>query len=164
MIAFILTSIIAFLVTTLFGQIVHWTLHQRWSGSLNKSHMTHHLALYPVSSYRSETYRDPGKDSTVKIFALAALPLLAAPILLCCLGKISVFLTLWALAEMLTLGWLHDSIHDSFHLYKTFWSKLPWYKGWAKLHYLHHVDMQKNFGIFTFFWDRVFGTLKPKLY
>lgn len=164
MIGFILTSITAFLVTTLFGQVIHWSLHQPWSGRFNKSHMTHHLVLYPVSSYKSERYRDPGKDSTVKTFGLVALPLLAAPILLFLFGKLSLFLTLWSLAEMLILGWLHDSIHDSFHLHKSFWSRLPGYKAWAKKHYLHHVNMQKNFGIFTFFWDRLFGTLKTKLY
>jgi len=164
MVELVLVSILTFLVTTLFGQVVHWSLHQKWTGRLNKSHMTHHLLLYPVSSFKSERYRDPGEDSSAKIFLVAALPLLSIPILLFCLGKFSLLATLWAIGESLILGWLHDSIHDSFHLYKSWWAKLPGYKRWAKLHYIHHVDMQKNFGIFTFFWDRTFRTLREKLY
>lgn len=162
MIGLILTSVIVFLFTTLFGQIAHWSLHQKFMGSLNKSHMTHHLTLYPPSDYKSDTYRDPGKDSTVKIFALLSIPVVALPFVLFFFGKISLFLALFSLAEMLVLGYLHDKIHDSFHLNKTLWQYVPGYTGWAKLHYLHHVDMQKNFGIFTFFWDRVFKTLKKE--
>lgn len=62
MIAIALTILIAFLATTLFGHVVHWALHQKWTGSVNQSHMTHHLKLYPPSDYLSDSYRHAGKD------------------------------------------------------------------------------------------------------
>lgn len=162
MLEFILISILVFFATTLFGHVTHWSLHQKFTGRLNKSHMTHHLILYPISNYMSNQYRDAGKDNTVRIFALASVPMLSIPILLLLFGKISLFIALWSMVEMIILGLLHDTIHDSFHLHKSIWKKFPGYKRWGKYHYLHHVDMQKNFGIFNFFWDRVFRTIKYK--
>lgn len=160
MLTFLLASVAVFFGITLFGYIVHWALHQSWAGFLNNSHMTHHLKLYPITDYTSDVYRSAGKDNTVKIFAFAALPILAIPILLCIFGMLSIFTAAFVLAEMLFLGFLHDQIHDSFHLNKSLWKYLPGYKTWAKNHYNHHVDMQSNFGIFFFMWDRLFKTFK----
>ena len=162
MIETILTLVIVFFAITLFGHVSHYCLHQKWSGRLNRAHMTHHLKLYPPSDYVSDVYRNPGKDNTVIIFAMLSLPVLITPILLCLIGKLSIFLTIVAVVEMLVVGLLHDRIHDAFHLTKSIWHKVPGFKRWNRLHYLHHVDMQTNFGIFSFHWDKIFGTYWSK--
>jgi sterol desaturase/sphingolipid hydroxylase (fatty acid hydroxylase superfamily) len=147
MIAFLLTIIIAFFVTTLFGHVLHWSLHQKWMGLFNKSHMVHHLKKYPASDFYSEVYRDAGKDKStyVGVFILG-----------------SVCLTITALSTLFFVGWLHNYLHDSFHITNHFLGKIPLFNKlfdrWIKLHYQHHVNMQTNFGIFTFHWDKLFKT------
>ena len=162
MLAIVLTALTAFFISSLFGYVVHRALHQRWTGRLNKSHMTHHLTLYPPTDYLSEVYRDAGKDNTVKIFALAAVPLVATPIVLGIMGILPLSLVITALIVMGIMGFLHSYLHDSFHIKNHFLTRIPVVKVifgyWNKLHYLHHVDMQKNFGIFLFHWDHVFRT------
>jgi sterol desaturase/sphingolipid hydroxylase (fatty acid hydroxylase superfamily) len=158
----ILVSLIVFVITTLFGHVVHWSLHQKWTGKLNDAHMTHHLRLYPPSDYVSEIYRNPGKDNTVIIFGAAAIPLLCVPTILFLIGWLSLFLATLATAEMLFIGFMHDRIHDAFHVTKSFWHRLPGFSKWNDLHYLHHIDMSKNYGIFFFGWDWVFNTLWKK--
>lgn len=162
MIGLFITFILVFIATTLFGHVAHWSLHQSWLGRFNLSHMTHHLKLYPPSDFMSDSYRDPGKDNTVYIFAMAGLPLLMTPIILWFFGIISLITMVFALAEMLLIGLMHDRIHDSFHIDQHFFNHLPLYKKWWELHYQHHVDMGTNYGIFTYFWDKVFKTYKEK--
>lgn len=155
-----LTLVIVFFAITLFGHVSHYCLHQKWSGKLNRAHMAHHLKLYPPSDYVSDVYRNPGKDNTVFIFAAMGAPLIIAPIILFIMGKLSLFLTIISVIEMLFVGLLHDRIHDSFHLTKSFWHKLPGYRKWNELHFIHHIDMSKNYGIFWFFYDKLFSTFK----
>lgn len=166
MMATLFTILIAFLVTTLFGHVVHWALHQSWLGSVNESHMAHHLRLYPPNDYLSETYRDAGKDSTPRFFAVAAIPLILAPIVLALFGLIGWVMMVVVLVIEALMGFLHNYLHDSFHIKNHWLAQHSWFKGifsrWVELHYLHHVDMSKNYGIFTFFWDRLFGTYWPK--
>jgi len=162
MLAILLTALVAFFLSSLFGYVVHRSLHQEWTGSLNQKHMTHHLTLYPPTDYLSEVYRDAGKDNTVKIFALAAMPMVAIPIVLGILGIITIPLVITALVIMGIMGFLHSYLHDSFHIKDHFLTQIPGIKvifgRWNNLHYLHHVDMNTNYGIFLFHWDHVFRT------
>lgn len=158
MIAVTLTSIIVFLGITFFGHWSHYMLHQPWSGKLYKAHMTHHFKLYPPEDYVSDVYRDPGKDNTVYIFLALSSPLFLIPIGLYLLGWISLGIFILAIIEMLFIGYLHDRIHDAFHIRKNIWRYLPWFRKWDELHYTHHINVQSNFGIFTFHWDKLFGT------
>ncbi len=162
MLYFFLTVLITYVIVTLFGFIVHWSLHQPWVGKLNDAHMTHHLTLYPPEDFVSEKYRSAGKDSTVWTFALASIPLVAFPIVLALLGILSWHLAITVVVVELSLGFLHDYVHNAFHIKDHWMGRVPVLKDifqvWVKLHYLHHVDMSKNYGIFTFHWDRVFRT------
>jgi sterol desaturase/sphingolipid hydroxylase (fatty acid hydroxylase superfamily) len=162
MLAIILTALAAFFVSSLFGYVVHRSLHQPWSGKLNRKHMTHHLTLYPSTDYLSDKYRDAGGDNTVIIFAIAAIPVVASPIVLGLLGVLSLPLVITALIIMGIMGFLHSYLHDSFHIRNHFLTRIPGirviFAYWNRLHYLHHIDMQKNFGIFLFHWDHVFQT------
>ncbi len=161
MITAILVIFLSYLATTLFGYVVHWSLHQKWSGGFNQSHMTHHLKLYPPSDYLSEKYREAGADSTPKFFFFAALPTLILPVLTLCYFEIlSWVLTLLAVGVMFGVGLMKNYLHDAFHIKNHTLSKIPiiktWFNNLVQLHYYHHVDMSKNFGISAFFWDRLF--------
>ncbi len=162
MLSIFLTAFISFFISGFFGYSIHRMLHQPWSGRFNKSHMTHHLILYPPSDYQSDTYREPGKDNTVKIFFLFALPLIILPILLCLLKIISVAMMITAFLVMGVMSYLHDYLHDAFHIKNHFLTRIPGFSVifayWVHLHYLHHVDMNTNFGIFLFHWDRILKT------
>lgn len=162
MVPIILTALISFFISSLFGYVVHRALHSEWTGRLNKKHMTHHLLLYPPTDYLSDKYRDAGGDNTVYIFGAAAIPLVATPIVLGVMGIIPLSLVITALVVMGLMGFLHSYLHDAFHIRNHWILRVPVlgviFSKWVKLHYLHHVDMQKNFGIFLFHWDHVFRT------
>lgn len=166
MVAILLTILFTYLFTTFFGYVVHWSLHQSWTGRFNQKHMTHHLKLYPPSDYLSDTYRQAGKDNTVVTFAMAAIPLVLAPLFLWWVGLFSLGMMIASLLVMGSLGFLHDYLHDSFHIKNHFLSRWPVvkdiFKKWVDLHYLHHVDMGKNYGIFVFHWDHLFGSFWRK--
>jgi hypothetical protein len=162
MMAIFFTALVTFFISSLFGYVVHYSLHQKWTGNLNRLHMTHHLKLYPPSDYLSDTYRQAGKDNTVKIFALFAIPLVAAPFILLALHVLTLPTFITALIVEGLMGFLHDYLHDSFHIRNHILTRIPGvrviFAYWNHLHYLHHVDMQKNFGIFLFHWDHILRT------
>jgi sterol desaturase/sphingolipid hydroxylase (fatty acid hydroxylase superfamily) len=128
--------------------------------------MTHHEKLYPPTDMLSDEYRSAGKDSTVWIFAGLSLPVLAIPVVAYLFGIIGLVTALGVLGEMVLLGWLHDHVHDSFHVKGHWLRKVPLlnklHARFEKLHYIHHVDMSKNFGIFFSLWDKLFKTLKSE--
>lgn len=154
--------LLTYLIVNLFGYVAHWSLHQTWMGRFNNAHMTHHLKLYPPEDFTSDTYRHAGKDSTPKFFAIAAIPLIIAPIILGVIGVLPMYLMVIILISELIIGFLHDYIHDAFHINNHWISCIPGVRvifgRLLKLHYLHHVDMKRNYGIFAYHWDRVFGT------
>ena len=162
MLSILFTILITFFIASLFGYVVHKSLHQKWSGRLHKAHMTHHITLYPPEDCVSDEYRDPGKDSTVKIFAAAAAPLVAIPFVLGLLHIMPWVLVIVSLIVMAVMSFLHGYLHDSFHIRNHWLSRLPviglWFSRLVQTHWLHHVDMQTNFGIFVFHWDHLLGT------
>jgi Fatty acid hydroxylase superfamily len=162
MLAIFLTIIITFFVSSLFGYVVHKSLHQEWTGRLNDAHMTHHIRLYPPDDYVSDKYRNAGKDNTVKIFAIAALPLVAAPIVLGVFHILPLALVIAALMVMVVMSFLHSYLHDAFHIRNHWLLRVPLigrlFARWVNLHWLHHVDMSTNYGIFLFHWDHLLRT------
>jgi sterol desaturase/sphingolipid hydroxylase (fatty acid hydroxylase superfamily) len=141
---------------------MHWALHQEWMGRFNKSHMTHHMTLYPPERFASEKYMHAGKDSTIIFFLIAGAPLLLAPIALFFFGYLSFFTAIVLVAELGGLGLINNYFHDSFHIQEHFLNRFSAFRKLVDLHYVHHVDMNKNFGIFTFMWDKVFKTFSDK--
>ena len=157
----VISLISVYFLTNLFGHVIHWILHQKWSGYLNKAHMAHHIELYPPEDYLSYTYREPDfKESTPKFFAVAAIPLILLPIILWFIGILPFTIALISIIEMFVIGAIDYYVHDWFHIKNHWINKVPFlnksFKKWNHLHYLHHIDMNKNFGIYSFFWDKVF--------
>ncbi len=162
MIITLLLVALAFVTTTLFGYVAHWALHQKFFGRFHQSHMTHHLKLYPVSDFSSEKYRFAGKDSTIWFFLVAGAPLLILPVVLLLLGKIGLITTILVVAMAGGIGLLNNWFHDSFHIKDHFLNVFGWYRKLVELHFEHHVNMQKNFGIFFFAWDKLFKSYSEK--
>jgi hypothetical protein len=164
MLAVLITILFTYFFTTLFGYVIHWALHQPWAGRFNQAHMTHHLTLYPPSDFTSEKYRHAGKDNTVKTFAIASIPVILLPILLFWFGVLPLHIVIITVVLMVSIGLLHDHLHNTFHLTNHWLYRVPVIRlimdRWVQLHYIHHVDMQKNFGIFSFHWDHIFKTFK----
>lgn len=158
----LLLVILTYLITSLFGYVVHWSLHQSWAGSFNKAHMAHHLKLYPPNDFTSDVYRHAGSDNTFRTFAIASIPMVLIPILLGIFGILSWKLVLLILTIEGLVGYFNNYFHDSFHINNHFLIRIPLVKyifiRLIHLHYLHHVDMMKNYGIFAFHWDRLFKT------
>lgn len=121
--------------------------------------MNHHLKQYPPGDYLSDTYRHAGKDSTPKFFVIAALPMLGTVVLLWYVGVLTLWLMFLSLGIMFGVGLLDNYLHDAFHIRNHWLTRIPilkgWFARWVQLHYLHHVDMSTNFGIFNFMWDRI---------
>lgn len=164
MLAIFLTILITFLISSLFGYVVHKSLHQEWTGSVHQAHMTHHLRLYPPDDYVSDVYRDAGKDSTPKFFAIAAVPLVSAPIILWLVGALSLSLMVVALIVEVIMAFLHNYLHDAFHIRNHWLYRIPgigsWFQHLVDLHWMHHIDMNTNYGIFYFIFDRLFRTFQ----
>ena len=158
----VFAMILTYLIITAYGYIGHRILHKPWAGIFNKYHMTHHMVLYPSNDCLSDSYRSAGADNTVKAFAIMSLPIMAIPFILFTFNFISLYLMLIIIFEMFLIGWMHSYFHDVFHIRNHFLSKIPIIKvlfnKFVILHYMHHVNLEKNFGIFTFFWDRLFRT------
>jgi len=162
MIAIILTALITFLVGNLFGYFVHKSLHAKWTGRFYQAHKTHHFKLYPPSDYVSDKYRNAGKDNTLFIFAAAAVPLFLLPIILGVFHILPLSLVITSLLIMSIMSFLHSYLHDAFHIRNHWLYKVPCIKilfaRWVYLHWLHHVDTSKNYGIFLFFLDKRLST------
>lgn len=161
MLAFLLTFLISYLTTSLFAYIIHWSLHQPWAGKANASHMMHHHK-YPPTNFMSKTYRDTGKDSTLRIFAVVSLPLIFGPIIFFLVGILPLYLLLTILVVEAIVGFIYNYLHDAFHINNHWLTRTPWLKDifriGIRLHFLHHVNNKTNYGIFDFTWDKLFKT------
>ncbi len=162
----LLAIFLTYLVTGLFGYCMHWFLHQPFAGKYNSAHMTHHLTLYPPKNLISIEYRHAGRDDAVRFFAVVSLPLIGVPIFLGAFNIISWSVVICILLTEAVMGFLHDYLHHAYHIKNHWLNKIPiltkTFQNWKKLHFQHHVLMQTNFGIFTYYWDRIFKTIYKK--
>lgn len=140
---------------------MHWMIHQRWTGPLHRSHMDHHLEQYPPDDLLSEKYRYPAWYHSGPLLFLpgfvvvllgidAALWLVGAP------GW-----SLWTFsAVMAVFAGVNDYVHDNMHIRGHWLERFGWFNHWRVVHFQHHFNMRRNFGIVFFGWDRLFGTYK----
>lgn len=151
----LLALIIGFVVFEAAGYAFHRLLHNEFMGPLNQAHMKHHLELYPPEQYLSERYRRAGSSSTLYPFLVVGL--LAAALVV---WVFPLHITVPLLLELAAVGAANSYIHDSTHITGHWMERFKVYRDWRAMHYEHHVDMTKNYGIVTFLADRVFGTYK----
>jgi len=121
--------------------------------------MTHHQDLYPSTDFASDEYRNAGNDDTTWTFLAVGLPLLCSPLLLAAFtGLIGWVAAAWLVLVIGGVGLLHSFVHDWLHLKAHWFHWMPGAKKLIELHKIHHVDMSKNFGIFSFWWDKLGDT------
>lgn len=152
---FLLTITITWIVTELIGYIFHRLTHWSRMGALYDSHMTHHLKIYPPSNFFSDSYLKAGKDS----FTIRFIPLFLGVVILE-FWFLPLHLSVVALLTTSLCAFLNSYIHDSYHIRNHFLSKFRYYRRLRALHYLHHVQMSKNYGIYWLGFDKMAGTYK----
>jgi sterol desaturase/sphingolipid hydroxylase (fatty acid hydroxylase superfamily) len=150
----------SFIFMTLLGYITHKIFHKKWSGRFYRAHFNHHYLQYPPEDLISDKYRDAGKDNTVYLFALCFSPFIIGNIILTILGIIPIILGVGIFIEMAVVSLLNSELHDAFHLTNSFWHKFWFFDNLKKLHFQHHFDQSKNYGIFSFMWDKIFRTYR----
>jgi sterol desaturase/sphingolipid hydroxylase (fatty acid hydroxylase superfamily) len=146
-------------VSSFAGYLAHRALHKKWAGPFFKGHMEHHFVQYPSDKLISDTYLKPKwyHDGLVLFAPVAAAVLGTGGVLGYLLGlSIDGYLTFAVFT--VAFGLLNDYVHNSFHVRKHWLHSFPGYSTIRELHFQHHVDMTKNFGIVTLIWDRVFKT------
>jgi len=161
MIIALLVGVAVYYTTSLLGFVIHWAIHKPWAGKAYRAHRAHHVDLYPPGKLISDVYKDPGHRSTVFTFVLAFLPLLLLPVVLCLFDVITVLSAVAAVFAMVLVGLLDDIVHDSYHVRNHWLSKIiPGYNHMRQMHFVHHINMRKNFGIYNFLFDKIFHTHK----
>ena len=158
----LLGIVLGIFTTELVGYVIHRLLHTEYLPWLKKSHMTHHLELYPIERLRSKVYEAPvharylgiGIEWLIPI-TVVLIPLMALFITYELSGYFIISFLVASIAWALVfLNWMHDL----FHLKNPRLRKYKWFKKIRICHDLHHIDMSRNFGI-SFFWlDKIFKT------
>lgn len=146
----------------LVGYAAHWVLHRKWSGRLYRSHMAHHISLYPPWDLTSGEYRQAGRDSGALFFV----PVVSAVMLSLFAAVAAAGVPWWQVAllivEAAAIGWAHDYVHEAMHVEGHRLERHAWFAEARRLHFIHHRSMRRNLGILMFLWDRVFRTFRPK--
>jgi sterol desaturase/sphingolipid hydroxylase (fatty acid hydroxylase superfamily) len=176
----VLESVIcSFLVAEFAGYWLHRLLHSYKLPFLSRSHMAHHLVLYgPLQPMRADKYQDAtrGRASLGNTGLEWLVP--SAVVLIFCWG-VMLAARVPPIYEVIVLGSLvvwpfftFSLLHDAMHM-RDFWMvHMPLIKQWfrkaRRLHDIHHhsIDnagqMNANFGIGFFLFDRLFCTLAKR--
>lgn len=153
--------ILSLIVATFVGHFVHVLIHRPWTGPFYRGHMEHHLEHYPPGNLVSAKYKMPKwHNSGPVLFVPAFLIIILVTSGLTWLFSLPVVPIAIFCATLLAFGIMNDIVHDSFHVERSIIHNLPGFAKMRELHFIHHHNMRKNFGIIVYFWDRVFKTLK----
>jgi len=176
----VLESVIcSFLVAELAGYWLHRLLHSDRLPFLSRSHMIHHLLLYaPFQPMRAQNYKDAtrGRVSLGNVGLEWLAP--SAVLLIFCWGVMSLFHVPPIYQSIVLVGlavwpfFTFSLLHDAMHL-RDFWmARMPllnrWFRQARRLHDIHHHSvnnagqMNANFGIAFFLFDRLFRTLATR--
>lgn len=160
---FLLVLAVSLVVSSLFGHFIHWAIHQRWSGVFYRSHMEHHLELYPPGNLLSGVYKKAKwYHRGIFLFTPAFLVILGTAGGLMWWAGAPIWMLVTFGATMLGFGLLNDFVHDSTHIWNHWLGMFKWFKRARRAHFAHHRNMKKNFGIFYFGWDKLFGTYREE--
>lgn len=154
----LVTFLASVVASSLIGQLVHWALHQPWTGRAYKGHMQHH-ALYPPNDLTSLKYRKADwLNSGPFLFTPPFLFIVLVAGAIALLAGTSLWTVAWLAGGLLAFGLVNDYVHDSFHLEKCWMRRFAWYHRLQRHHFVHHRNAKRNLGIVTLAWDRLFGT------
>jgi len=129
--------------------------HRPLGGPIHRIHMLEHHGIYSGDALVADTYSEKQKSST-QYYAAPAVALAAAAYATLPVDVFVVFVA--AISASYTA---HVYVHTQYHLSRSWLRRFGWFHTRRNLHFLHHRDASKNFGVIEFVWDRVFGTYAP---
>lgn len=147
--------VVSFFISELAGYIVHKLAHWPKTGLLYETHLVHHFKHYPPKRYTSKRYLGNLRTSFIWWFIPA---FLLIGILAWCILPLSLFIT--ALATMSTAAIVNTTLHDSFHVENHWLKRFKWHQRLVIIHYIHHINVKKNLGIYFFFFDVITNNFK----
>lgn len=160
---YIIVGILNLIFMAALGYFSHRFFHNVRSKRFYQAHRTHHFSVYPKHDLISKTYRSAGKDNTFYLFAAIFAPIVIAAIILTLTSVIPFWMGIMILFEMLIISIVNEFLHNAFHLEKSLWHHFPNFKKLRTLHFIHHSFTRKNFGIYSYIFDKIFGTYRDKL-
>lgn len=149
-----IVALLSLVATEGLGYLVHTAAHRAWSGVLYRTHLKHHT-VYTPADYVDDEYRNPGASSFVWWYL--ALGVVTAGLLF---WLAPMWLAMTASITMAVVGAVNSFVHDAFHIRGHWLEHLRWFNWRRELHYVHHVDVRKNLGIYTFWFDRLFKSFR----
>ena len=63
-------------------------------------------------------------------------------------------------AVLAFVGDIHVFLDKEYHVEGSRLRRFAWFRRKQKLHFAHHRDVNCNFAVIDFFWDRVLGTYR----
>ncbi|MFI5360921.1 MAG: sterol desaturase family protein [Elusimicrobiota bacterium] len=175
----ILTVAAACIFAELVGYWLHVLLHNEKIPFLSRNHMIHHLVVYARNTkVRPLRVGDASEDPAELLFMGlewlfpigAILPLALIVLRIAGLSVVlqAAFVATSLLWGLLMFNYMHDALHE-----KSFWMERSsfWrnrFRCAQRRHDIHHMDIDaagrltRNYGIFFFFFDRLFGTFADR--
>ena len=129
----------------------HYLMHQRWTGPLWESHQLHHK-LYNPKHQTTQTFNPVGWKS----FRFRAMIFCFVTALLFAVLPFTMAITMCF--EIIVLAIATDYIHDATHTSDHKLRRYGWFRYLQDLHWIHHANVKKNFGVLTFFYDKLIGS------
>lgn len=160
---------LGFLVAEILGYFLHMLLHNKKIKWISHNHMWHHEHDYPpFGEMRNKTYISGARDRA-NVFGIGLEWFIPGVLLIISLAIVMMLLEIKILTQIVFIAsilfWvflMFNYMHDAMHL-ENFWMKNnKWFKKIRRLHDIHHMNMQKNYGICLFFMDKFFGTYRTK--
>ncbi len=154
-----LVTIVSLVLSNFLGYWIHRALHQRWAGPFHRAHMQHHLELYPPGKLTSPKYRKAHwYNRGPFLFTPPFLVIVAVAAFVAHLLHAPMWTVVEIAAIFVAFGFVNDWVHDTFHLRRHPFQKFKYYRLARIAHFIHHVNMNTNYGIVAFEWDHVFRT------
>src|SRR5256885_11330697 len=138
----------------------HTRLQGDWSSDvcssdLHRIHMLEHHGIYSGDALVADTYSDEEKSAT----AYDAAPAVALGGAAYATLPLDIFVVL--VAALSASYAAHVYVPTQYQLNHSWLRRFGWFHRKRELHFVHHRDASKNFGVIEFVWDRVFGTYTP---
>src|SRR5947209_1230763 len=135
---------------------LHWFVgHRPLGGAIHRIHMLEHHGIYSGDALVADTYSDEEQSAT----AYYAAPAVALGGAAYATLPLDIFVVL--VAALSASYAAHVYVHTQYHLNHSWLRRFGWFHRKRELHFVHHRDASKNFGVIEFVWDRVFGTYTP---
>lgn len=158
----IITFLCSSILALFFGYWIHRALHCKWSGRFYVAHMEHHLKQYPANNLTSKIYRKAKWNHRGPFLFTPPLLLIACVIFcLSALFHVPFLFPMSMFCSFIIMGIIEDIVHDWTHVRGSRFRQ-SFFRRIRSDHYVHHIDMTKNFGISSTIFDKLFGTYSKR--